>query len=47
MLMGNDIDPNNIQLVCLGIVLLCAGAFVEAHLFGSMTNILGTINIKA
>ena len=47
LLLGNDIHPNNIPLFCLGIILLLQGAFVEAHLFGSMTNIFGTINSKS
>ena len=47
MLLGNDIQPTNIPLVCLGIILMISGAFVEANLFGSMTNILSTQYVKS
>ena len=46
-LLGNDIGPTNIPLYIIGIILLVVGALIQANLFGSMTNILGTINRKA
>lgn len=44
--MGNDINPPNMQMFGAGIILLITGLFCQANIFGTMTNILGTVNRK-
>ena len=45
ILTGNDVGPNTMSLMILGLVLLVLGALMNANIFGEMVSIFQQMNV--
>ena len=46
VLTGNDIGPQSLSLMLTGIFLFIGGAFMNANIFGTISNVYQQVNMK-